>query len=208
MPDLSGQNLDPLTRPQRLIAGILLLILVDVIWVVSGRADAAFAFCFLNALPLQASSEFTEYIFKDLHYDKPYFSTYFKTCLFTSYLVGFVVYAPWRQEAAARTPNVNGHYHRVQESEDEIAALPDGNDSQDEATPSTSRAAGFFRSLSSPSFVPVNIPESGKSSGTEESDVDGAAVSFSSSKRSSRRVRFKQVAEVLPISSTKHSRAR
>ena len=49
----------------------------------------------------------------------------------------------------------------------------------------------LLRSLSSPLFVPANIPESGKSSGTEESDVDS-----SSARRSVRRVRFKQLAEV------------
>ncbi len=38
-----------------------MLLIVDVIWV--------------------ASSELTEYIFNDKHYDKPFFSTYLKVCL-------------------------------------------------------------------------------------------------------------------------------
>ena len=40
----------------------------------------------------------TVYIFDDLKYDKPFFSTYVKTTLFTSYLCGFAIYAPWRDE--------------------------------------------------------------------------------------------------------------
>ena len=151
-----------------------------------------------------ASSEFTEFIFKDLNYNKPYFSTYIKTSLFTTYLLGFLVYSPWRQECRQHTRNresTNGHYHRV-ETEDEPfnQVISDGaEESQDDApaVPSTSNSGSgsILRSLSSPLFVPANIPESGKSSGTEESDGDGIGVS-SSSRRSVRRVRFKQLAEV------------
>jgi hypothetical protein len=168
---------------------------------------------------LQASSEFTEYIFKDLNYEKPYFSTYFKTTLFMSYLMGFVVYAPWRDEcrrqsnraAVLSSASTNGQYHRVQvqDHEDEILPINDegGSESQDDgpqpgsssepveaASTAAAAARGMFRTLSSPSFIPANIPESGKSSGTEESDVDGASAA--SSRRVGRRVRFKQVAEV------------
>ena len=34
-------------------------------------------------------------------YDKPFFSTYFKTSLFMVYLTGFVFYRPWRQQLTA-----------------------------------------------------------------------------------------------------------
>ena len=60
-------SVDPLSRPQRLLAGILVLLLVDVIWV--------------------ASSEFTKYIFDELDFDKPFFTTYFKTSLFTNKVI-------------------------------------------------------------------------------------------------------------------------
>ena len=63
---------DVLTRSQRLVLGLGILLIVDLIWV--------------------ASAEFTEYIFHDLHYDKPFFSTYFKTSLFCIYLTGFLAY--------------------------------------------------------------------------------------------------------------------
>ena len=126
-----------------------------------------------------------------------------KTSLFTTYLLGFVVFSPWRQECRqhARNRETNG-YHRV-ETEDPI--ISDGaEESQLEddapAVPSTSNggSGSILRSLSSPLFVPANIPESGKSSGTEESDGDGISVS-SSSRRSVRRVRFKQLAEMVEM---------
>ena len=163
----------------------------------------SFTFCSPNTLLLLiafspiffrvASSEFTEFIFKDLNYEKPYFSTYLKTSLFTTYLIGFLVYQPWRDEcrqhSRGRTTRdtINGQYQRVQiESEEE-------NFSESDSQPSTSNNGSLFRSLSSPLMVPANIPESGKSSGTEEteSDVDGA----SSSSRRKQRVRFRQMAE-------------
>ena len=34
-------------------------------------------------------------------YDKPFFSTYFKTSLFMVYLTGFVFYRPWREQLTA-----------------------------------------------------------------------------------------------------------
>ena len=68
---------EPLTRPQRIVSGVVLLAAVDLIWV--------------------ASSELTGYIFHDLDYDKPFFSTYFKTSLFMTYLAGFAMYRPWRE---------------------------------------------------------------------------------------------------------------
>uniref|UniRef100_H2ZHN6 Solute carrier family 35 member F5 n=1 Tax=Ciona savignyi TaxID=51511 RepID=H2ZHN6_CIOSA len=58
--------------------GLFLLLLVDLIWV--------------------ASSEASRYLFKDIHYDKPYMSTYIKTSMFSIYLLGFVLYAPWRRQ--------------------------------------------------------------------------------------------------------------
>lgn len=191
MASTAAQQFDPLTRPQRLFAGILLLLLVDVIWVLS--------------------SEFTVYIFKDLFYDKPYLSTYFKTCLFSTYLLGFLIYAPWREECrreshrlVARVNVSNGDYHRVNVQDHDEEVMED-TESQDEqasengagASSSSHRGSNssLLRSLSSPLFVPANIPESGKSSGTEESDAESRSASSSTS----RRVRFKRLAEVVEM---------
>ncbi len=232
MPEVN-QQLDPLSRSQRLFAGVLLLLLVDVIWVVSLLLESSSDSRQVCHFPsqFQASSEFTEYIFKDLKFEKPFFSTYFKTSLFSTYLLGFLVYAPWREECRRQSNQVvvrgngtNGRYHRVnvQEQEDEIVPVVDSdagsesqveddsasNSSEQRLQPGTSSGASSSgrrpdrvrRTLSSPSFVPANIPESGKSSGTEESDLDGSgAGAASGSSRNSRRVRFKQLAEVVEM---------
>ncbi|KAG8432200.1 hypothetical protein GDO86_016734 [Hymenochirus boettgeri] len=63
---------------RRLVLGIIVLLLVDVIWV--------------------ASSELTSYIFQE--YNKPFFSTFAKTSMFILYLLGFIVWRPWREQCA------------------------------------------------------------------------------------------------------------
>jgi hypothetical protein len=89
-----------------------------------------------------------------------------------------------------------GQYHRVQaedgddQADEPAVTLADETESQESQDESSSTR--LLRSLSSPSFVPANIPESGKSSGTEESDVDGIRGAAASS----RRVRFQRLAEV------------
>lgn len=61
---------------RRMALGIVMLLLVDVIWV--------------------ASSELTSYVFTQ--YNKPFFSTFAKTSMFVLYLLGFIVWKPWRQQ--------------------------------------------------------------------------------------------------------------
>ncbi|XP_063285203.1 solute carrier family 35 member F5 [Pelobates fuscus] len=68
------------SQRRRLVLGIIILLLVDVIWV--------------------ASSELTSYIFQK--YNKPFFSTFAKTSMFVLYLLGFIVWRPWRQQCAKR----------------------------------------------------------------------------------------------------------
>ncbi|KAE8581792.1 hypothetical protein XENTR_v10024943 [Xenopus tropicalis] len=63
---------------RRLLLGIVILLLVDIIWV--------------------ASSELTSYIFQE--YNKPFFSTFAKTSMFVLYLLGFIVWRPWRQQCS------------------------------------------------------------------------------------------------------------
>ncbi|CAG11239.1 unnamed protein product [Tetraodon nigroviridis] len=63
---------------RRMVLGLLILLLVDVIWV--------------------ASSELTAYIFKEQEYNKPFFSTFTKTSMFVLYLLGFLLWRPWRQQ--------------------------------------------------------------------------------------------------------------
>ncbi|XP_012936842.1 solute carrier family 35 member F5 [Aplysia californica] len=69
-------KLGSLNRAHRMMIGIVVLLIVDVIWVVS--------------------AELTEYIFKDTDFSKPFFTTYVKTVMFAMYLIGFLVWRPWR----------------------------------------------------------------------------------------------------------------
>ncbi|XP_064420042.1 solute carrier family 35 member F5 isoform X2 [Latimeria chalumnae] len=64
------------TQRRRMALGIVVLLLVDIIWV--------------------ASSELTSYVFQE--YNKPFFSTFAKTSMFVLYLLGFIVWKPWRQQ--------------------------------------------------------------------------------------------------------------
>ncbi|XP_056885202.1 solute carrier family 35 member F5-like isoform X3 [Takifugu flavidus] len=68
----------PAAQRRRMLLGLLILLLVDVIWV--------------------ASSELTSYIFKQQEYNKPFFSTFTKTSMFVLYLLGFLLWRPWRQQ--------------------------------------------------------------------------------------------------------------
>ncbi|KAL9958518.1 hypothetical protein ACROYT_G035545 [Oculina patagonica] len=63
-------------RKRRLVWGVIVLLLVDVLWV--------------------GSSELTDFIFKDEGFNKPFFTTYVKTSSFMIYLTGFIFYEPWR----------------------------------------------------------------------------------------------------------------
>ncbi|XP_048775113.2 solute carrier family 35 member F5-like isoform X2 [Ostrea edulis] len=79
-------GLHGLSKVKRLLLGIFVLLVVDLIWV--------------------ASSEVTEYIFKDAHYDKPFFTTYIKTSMFSVYLLGFIFFEPWRQQCKNKTSSM------------------------------------------------------------------------------------------------------
>lgn len=74
---MSSQSSSAAQR-RRMALGVVILLLVDVIWV--------------------ASSELTSYIFKRQEYNKPFFSTFTKTSMFVLYLLGFLLWRPWRQQ--------------------------------------------------------------------------------------------------------------
>ncbi|XP_065052080.1 solute carrier family 35 member F5-like [Rhopilema esculentum] len=63
-------------RNRRFLLGVFVLSLVVVLWV--------------------GSSELTKYIFGNLDFDKPFFTTYTKTILFMFYFIGFLFYKPWQ----------------------------------------------------------------------------------------------------------------
>ena len=137
-------------RAQRLVIGLLTLLLTDIIWV--------------------ASSELTEYIFKTQNYNKPFFSTYLKTSLFMLYLPGFLVHRPWREQCleAVQLRRIGGarsggEYRAVTESDtgdegEEEGALSDTGDSDiggEGGTGLHSRSSAVARSLSEPTFQPI-----------------------------------------------------
>ncbi|XP_037085403.1 solute carrier family 35 member F5-like [Pollicipes pollicipes] len=70
------------TPGQRLLLGVMVLGLVDILWV--------------------TSSELTEYLFKEDGFSKPFFSTYLKNALFSVFLLGFLVWPPWRAGCSQR----------------------------------------------------------------------------------------------------------
>ena len=87
-----------LSKSQRLLLGLLLLLFVNVIWVLSSELTkvtrSTFSFSpfnrgFINIFTLQ-------YIFLNADYDKPFFTTYFKTSMFMVYLLGFAFSKSWR----------------------------------------------------------------------------------------------------------------
>jgi len=165
-------------RAQRIVIGLMTLLLVDVIWV--------------------ASSELTEYIFKSQNYSKPFFSTYLKTSLFMLYLPGFLVYKPWREQCqmgiqlrrlSRRSSEGagSGGYSVIQESDTDMVS--DTGDSEmetdhDQGSSSQAHSRHVPRSLSAPTFQPIRSTE-----GTD-SEVD----------TSSKKVRFNRVAEVRSMS--------
>ncbi|XP_059488218.1 solute carrier family 35 member F5 [Neocloeon triangulifer] len=132
-----------LNRSQKFTLGIVLLILVDIIWV--------------------ASSELTKYLYEEESYQKPLFTTYVKTSMFCVYLLGFLVYSPWRDMCIWSTAS---SYVLMDPN------VEDSNYFADQPT-----------ALSEPSYVPLRRPDSSrstsKSSGTESDDSSVRSVRFS-----------------------------
>jgi len=154
----------------RLAFGILVLLFVDLIWV--------------------ASSELTEYIFKDQKFNKPFFSTYVKTSLFMLYLPGFVLYRPWRDQCIGglqRNKNqasVNGGYRSLNTG-DNSSDLEQTDEGEEDLE---SEVEVEERSLSTPVFQPL-AGATDKSSGTDSEQDTGQ-----------KKVRFSRVAEVREMS--------
>ncbi|XP_076089175.1 solute carrier family 35 member F5-like [Mytilus galloprovincialis] len=97
-----------LTKVQRLVLGIIVLLVVDLIWV--------------------GSSELTEYLFKEEDFNKPFFTTYAKTSMFMIYLFGFLFWEPWRRQCrnGGNLPNL---ISQLQDDniEEERPSSPDSN---------------------------------------------------------------------------------
>uniref|UniRef100_A0A1L8DF42 Solute carrier family 35 member F5 n=1 Tax=Nyssomyia neivai TaxID=330878 RepID=A0A1L8DF42_9DIPT len=144
-------------RTQKLILGTLLLLVVDVIWV--------------------SSSELTKFLYQDDHFDKPFFCTYFKTSMFTIYLLALGLLAPWRDPCPPPQPSAQPSAAVGMNNNTSNYTLMDPTGEEDFASGAPTS------SLSDASFVPVK--------------VDGVSDSDDSSIRS---VRFSKMAEVREMS--------
>ncbi|KAM4698145.1 solute carrier family 35 member F5 [Rhinophrynus dorsalis] len=146
------------SQRRRLVLGIIILLLVDVIWV--------------------ASSELTSYIFQE--YNKPFFSTFTKTSMFILYLLGFVVWRPWREKCSGRLRVNNTPFFA--DAESYFPAC-----SNDHSLPPT---------LSDPLYVPVKFHDL-------QSEKLGATASAHSQKcPKMARVRFSNLMEVRQLPSS------
>lgn len=128
-----------LSKTQRLVLGLFVLLLVDIIWV--------------------SSSELTKYIYHNEDFEKPFFSTYLKTSMFTIYMLGFCFWPPWRDQCV----NTNNYMFIDPNQEDE-------NFYSDAVT-----------SLSTPTYVPVKAIDKehfDRNSGTESDDSSIRSVRF------------------------------
>uniref|UniRef100_A0A8C6M4H0 Solute carrier family 35 member F5 n=1 Tax=Nothobranchius furzeri TaxID=105023 RepID=A0A8C6M4H0_NOTFU len=119
---MSSQSSSAAQR-RRMVLGVVILLLVDVIWV--------------------ASSELTSYIFKRQEYNKPFFSTFTKTSMFVLYLLGFLLWRPWRQQCTGTLK----HRHSAFFADAEAYFAPCTNDNT------------VNNCLSEPLYVPVKFQD-------------------------------------------------
>ncbi|KYQ49500.1 Solute carrier family 35 member F5 [Trachymyrmex zeteki] len=127
-----------MNKSQRLVLGLLVLLLVDIIWV--------------------SSSELTKYIYRDETFERPFFSTYVRTSMFTFYLLGLCFWPPWREQC-----NKPATYMFIDPNVEDDNFYSEAN-----------------TSLSDPTFVPIKTPDHcDRSSGTESDDSSIRSVRFS-----------------------------
>uniref|UniRef100_A0A2K5M4K8 Solute carrier family 35 member F5 n=1 Tax=Cercocebus atys TaxID=9531 RepID=A0A2K5M4K8_CERAT len=153
---MNSQN-SGFTQRRRMALGIVILLLVDVIWV--------------------ASSELTSYVFTQ--YNKPFFSTFAKTSMFVLYLLGFIIWKPWRQQC---TRGLRGkHAAFFADAEGYFAAC---------TTDTTMNS-----SLSEPLYVPVKFHDL-PSEKPESTNIDTEKTPKKS------RVRFSNIMEIRQLPSS------
>ncbi|XP_024259184.1 solute carrier family 35 member F5 isoform X1 [Oncorhynchus tshawytscha] len=155
-----GSQGSTVAQQRRMALGVVILLLVDVIWV--------------------ASSELTSYIFKRQEYNKPFFSTFTKTSMFVLYLLGFLLWRPWRQQC---TGSLRGRH----------AAF--FADAEAYFTPCINDTSLNDHTLSEPLYVPVKFQDLP----TEQTNcANGDCDSTSKTQR----VRFSNIMEVRQLPST------
>ncbi|KAH8275226.1 hypothetical protein KR026_002697 [Drosophila bipectinata] len=143
-----------LGRTQKLLLGIAILILVDVVWV--------------------SSSELTKFLYNEAKFDKPFFCTYFKTSMFSIYLLVIGILAPWKESCERQ----NGNYAMMEQNAD------DENYYSNQAV------------LGDPTYVPIRSPHIGATANGSANSLSGTESDDSSV----RSVRFSKMAEVREMS--------
>ncbi|XP_051937978.1 solute carrier family 35 member F5-like isoform X2 [Hippocampus zosterae] len=146
---------------RRMALGVVILLLVDVIWV--------------------ASSELTAYIFRQQEYNKPFFSTFAKTSMFVLYLLGFLLWRPWRRQCTGSLKRRRASLF----ADAEAYFAPCAND------------APVNNRLSEPLYVPVKF---------QDVPADPANCLMDASRKAAackkQRVRFSNIMEVRQLPST------
>ncbi|KAH8402388.1 hypothetical protein KR009_011808 [Drosophila setifemur] len=143
-----------LGRTQKLLLGLAILILVDVVWV--------------------SSSELTKFLYNEAHFEKPFFCTYFKTSMFSIYLLVIGILAPWKESCERQ----NGNYAMMEQNADDENYY-------------TSQAV-----LGDPTYVPIRSPQLAAAANGRANSVSGTESDDSSV----RSVRFSKMAEVREMS--------
>lgn len=97
-----------INKTYKLLFGIVLLLIVDIIWVSSSELTKVrslflilnlilvFVFIPKNIIFHFIISSMIQFLYQNEGFDKPFFCTYFKTSMFTLYLLVLGLIAPWK----------------------------------------------------------------------------------------------------------------
>lgn len=91
-------------KTHNLILGIMLLLLVDIVWVSSSELTKVRNHDFISCLNVKCF--LFQYLYQNEDFDKPFFCTYFKTSLFTIYLIILGLISPWK-DSCTKVANTN-----------------------------------------------------------------------------------------------------
>ncbi|KAI6218076.1 Protein FAM91A1 [Aphelenchoides besseyi] len=145
----SGTGKWPSTMIEKRILGILLLLIVNIVWV--------------------ASAEVSKYLFSDLHFQRPFFVTYVKSCLFSIFLLRYILCGP----QAVELKDEDTKYDKL-----ELNTQSDCESSYED------------ESLTTAEFEPVHFPSD------IDSEIDSQLPNTNESKPKKRKIRFSLVREV------------
>ncbi|XP_075251292.1 solute carrier family 35 member F5-like isoform X2 [Convolutriloba macropyga] len=152
-----------LSSSSKIVFGTFVLLLVNIIWVLS--------------------SEISHFIYVDSEYNKPFFTTYIKTCMFSLLLTGFVFFRSWRAQCI-RYPH---SYHTLESFED--GRTEESEDDNYSAHP-----------LGDPTFEPIRVQCTPPSSRSCSSCSSGDTTPLPG------RVKFSSLVEVRSLSDSEESR--